>query len=247
MLPLILAMALTDSRTAYFCVPAGIAIMAFVCIINRYQIKQSDKKIKKRAWFSWIIGIICMFAIFILLVFGIMQITPLFNQIRNNGVFATAIAESTTEANQGIAHRGLTVLSGRSEVWGAAIQYLKENPILLFIGGSKLGPIRGFETYLAHVHCLYIQVLLESGIPGLLLILSFMGYTGIHAIRLIQHIEQPLWIRLLPAIVISLWIGDIAEMFTWLRTSQCPMIAVCFICAGTINHYGSKTSHKIKI
>ena len=239
--PLFLALALTDSRTAYISVPVGIGIMAFSIAMNHFQkaetLIKNDEKRKKR-WKSWTLGLLIMVIVFVLLVLIIMQITPLYNSIRIQGLIPKALAESSNEVQQSaVSTRGFEgdrVLNGRAELWTMVIDYIEEHPLILLIGESKISPLKGLNYYKAHCHSIYLQILLENGIPGLLLFLAFIGYTLIHAIRAIRDPEQPLWIRLLPAIPVSLWVGDLAENFTWLRSSQCPMPAILCIAAGIL-------------
>ena len=234
LLPVILATALTDSRTAFVSVPAGIAVMFFFGVF--YHVKAKEEPVgRKKNWKPWVFGIITMVFVFVLLVFLFLQITPVFNRIRMQGIIPRAYAEETVKTS--VATRGFTgsrVLTGRAELWEEVIEHIRQNPIILLTGESKLAPLRKFDNYYAHTHCLYLQVLLESGIPGLLLFLSFILYTLINAMWIIRIPETPRWLRLLPALPISLWVGDIAETFTWLRSSQCPMGAVALISSGII-------------
>lgn len=237
--PLVLALALTDSRTAYISVPAGIAIMAFALVFHCF-LK------KRRKWQSWIYASMIMLGIFALLIWCIMQITPIFNYFKAYGIISRAYAEEVEKTIVSTRGFGGHILSGRTELWASVIEHIKQNPIALLIGESKLAPLRSFDDFYAHCHCLYLQVLLESGIPGLLLYLSFIIYTIVQAIKVIRTPGLPLWIRLLPALPISLWVGDIAETFTWLRSSQCPMGAIAIISAGIICAQKKKLCGDIK-
>lgn len=235
LIPLSIALALTDSRTAYISVPVGLGIIAFSLTFQFFKNKEKAHG-RKRNWKPWIIGILIALVVFALLVCVLLQITPIFNQIRNRGfLISTAYAEEADST--GIVTRGFggsDILTGRTDLWGKIFDHFKQNPIALLIGESKLSPLHIVNNYKAHCHSIFIQVLLESGIPGLLLFLAFIGYTLIHAIRVIRDSDQSLWIRLLPAIPVSLWVGDLAENFTWLRSSQCPMPAILCITAGIL-------------
>lgn len=247
LIPLFLVLGLTDSRTAYISVPAGFGVMVFSGVFHHYQTK-SSKNTQRSSAKAYIIGLVAMVVVFFLLVILILQITPVFNHVKTRGVIPVAYAEeagkNTVVSSSGFS--GARVLTGRAELWSSVIEHIKKNPIILLIGESKLEPLRGFDQFFAHCHCLYLQVLLESGIPGLLLFLSFIIYTIVHAIKVIRTPDLPLWIRLLPALPISLWVGDIAETFTWLRSSQCPMGAIAIISAGIICAQKTKLCVNIK-
>ena len=178
---------------------------------------------------------VIVFAFFFVVV---LHITPLYNSFKTRGIISRAMAENTNDVQQSaVSTRGFEgdrVLNGRAELWTMVIDYIKEHPLILLVGESKISPLKGLNYYKAHCHSIYLQIILENGIPGILLFLAFIGYTMIHAIRVIRDPEQPLWIRLLPAIPVSLWVGDLAENFTWLRSSQCPMPAILCIAAGIL-------------
>lgn len=244
LVPLILALALTDSRTAYISVSAGIGCMGFSAVYHYCQCRKKDGA-EKDNWKAWVFGILVMLLIFAILLWGVMQITPLFNQVKMKGIIPRAYAEETEKTAVSSRGFGGHVLTGRAELWAEIFEYLKQNPIALLIGESKQSPLHIVNNYKAHCHSIYIQVLLENGIPGLLLFLAFIGYTLIHSIRVIRDSEQPLWIRLLPAIPVSLWVGDLAENFTWLRSSQCPMPAILCIAAGILCAQASKRNNMI--
>lgn len=247
LIPLFLVLGLTDSRTAYISVPAGFGVMAFSAVLHHYQ-TESSKKEQKHNTKAYIIGSFTMIAVFFLLVILVLQITPLFNHIKTRGMIPVAYAEEAkkTIVVSSSGFSGDRVLTGRAELWSSVIEHIKRNPIILLTGESKYAPLRGFDQFFAHCHSLYLQVLLESGIPGLLLFLSFIIYTIVHAIKVIRTPSLPLWVRLLPALPISLWVGDIAETFTWLRSSQCPMGAIAIISAGIICAQKTKLCGDIK-
>ncbi len=239
LIPVIIAMALTDSRTAFISVSLGLAIMAFTGVYQyRWGKKSKEKATNKKSnlWITWILGIFVLAAVFLLLIVILLQITPAFNRIRTQGLIPRAMAE---EANRmDVAARGFTgnrILTGRTELWTKIIEYINQNRYILLTGTSKYAPVVAIDSFFGHCHCLYLQVLLESGILGLLLILAYIVYTAINAIRAITNPELPLWIRLLPAVFASMAVADLVECFLWLRATQAPMPAVFFITAGILN------------
>lgn len=233
LIPLILALALSDSRTAYISVPAGFGVMAFVRAFHKEKTEVQRVENKKKIFFAMMIAIM----VFVISLLIIMKITPVFNYLKVRGLIPKAYAETVgTQAMSTRGFGGSDIFNGRLELWNKAFAYIKTNPIVLLIGQSKLEPIRQFENYYAHCHCLYLQVLVESGIPGLLIMISGIVYTLVHGIKTIKNRGKALWMKLLLSIPISLWIGDLAETFTWLRSSQCIMIAVLFISIGIINN-----------
>jgi O-antigen ligase len=239
--PILITLAFTDSRTAYVSVAAGIGVIIFSGIIGKTE--KSEKFTRTNSWIKWLTAFGIMFLSFVIILYGMTLLTPALNQIKNQGVIPVAYAEGTGKAN--LSTRSFDDLSGRTDLWIEILNYIRSGWKIMLAGVSKVAPLQHFGAYYAHCHCLYIQVLLESGIPGLFLIIFFIIYTIIHSIRTIRLPDIPLWIRLLPALPISLWVGDLAECFTWLRSSQCMMIAVLFICAGIINAQQTNTKEQI--
>ena len=234
---LIIAMALTDSRTAFISVSAGIAVLAFILVYRHCASRETKDTSPKAKAKPWLFGTLAMVLCFAIVLFIMLRIVPVMNRIRTGGMIPAALAEGIEKAE--ISTRGLegtSVLTGRTELWSQIMDYLRKNPIALLIGESKLFPLQNIDSAFAHCHNVYLQVLTESGIPGLLLVLAFIAWTIRNAIRVIQAKDMPTWIRLLPAIVISLWIADLVECFTWLRAFDCPITAVLFISAGILNN-----------
>jgi len=237
---LIIAMAFTNTRTAYITFSLGVGYMAFILVYRK-----SEKGKKRKEWLSWAKGIACMLAVFAVLLFAIMQITPTFNRIKQQRGFlpvAQAEERETTESVV-IATRDFTqvdLLTGRPTIWGDVMRHIGKDPMLLLTGESKIQPVRKVEltrwkSTLAHCHNILIQVLLESGIPGVLFVLSFMIYTVVHVFRVARNTSLPLWISLMPAIIVAIWVGDLVETFSWLRSGQCVMAVSLFIACGIVN------------
>lgn len=248
-IPVIIALALTDSRTAYVCTAAGIAAIAFIAIIHIYQKKDKSQKTSehKKNWKPWLFSILGMAIAFILVLIIILQITPVFNHYRTQGIIPRAFAESPKKID--VATRGFTsshVLNGRAQLWIKIYNYFNQNKAVLLTGVSKLNPMSGINEINGHCHCIYIQILLESGILGLVLVAGFIFYTLTNTIRIITDTERPLWIRLLPVFIVALLVTDLGECFLWLRASYAPMTTVFFISAGILNTLVPKPNPKKK-
>ncbi len=232
-IPVLIALALTDSHTAYICTPVGLGVLIMAMVVHRRNNSaEGNVPVSKK---DWMIGIIACIIISIV-VFGIIcGITPAFNTLKLRGVIPKAYAEGN--GKMAVVNRGFNagLLSGRTDVWKECIEYIKDHPTVFFIGETKQNPLRGFSDIYGHCHSIYLQVLLESGLPGLLLLILFMIHTGVSSFKVISSKTQPAWIKMLPAILVYLWLGDSVECFTWLRSSQCPMITILFVVAGIIN------------
>lgn len=232
-LPILLALALTDSRTAYISCSAGIAIITLILIMARYKKNGCKPPVK-----AWLMGIIGMLLVFVSVNFLLRQLTPAFVYFRDRGLLLSARAEVMDGTPANMLHRDLAninELGSRAEVWSAALKYLWENPLNWLIGASKYRPLSAFTSHYAHTHNIFLQILIESGVPGLIMILSVVVTTLRNSCKILSK-QAEKYIMLIPSIVLAFWIGDLAECFTWLGLSQCPMIAVLLTSIGIINN-----------
>ncbi|MCR5737778.1 MAG: O-antigen ligase family protein [Eubacterium sp.] len=73
-------------------------------------------------------------------------------------------------------------LNHRSGVWKAALKTLKENPKILFLGQPEETMMdlvnEKIDSPVNHMHNLFFQQLMFVGLPGLILILGFLGALG---------------------------------------------------------------------
>ncbi len=90
-------------------------------------------------------------------------------------------------------------LSGRSELWGMAMQLIRENPFL----GKGIGTFMDYSgqrllTMAAnYAHNCYLQIAAESGIPSLVAFLLFLGTLFVKGIQAFRKNHDPLLLGLL--------------------------------------------------
>lgn len=243
---MITSLALTDSRTAFFCFAAG-AGLEFVFIILEQLSQRYFSKSKISLWINRLLLYILIFA---LLLFILTLITPVFNHLKTNGLFSHANAE-TIQDNQ-IQSRGFNgdrVLSGRKELWAEIIDYMWKHPLLLLTGESKINPLRNIRRYhwygYGHSHNIIIQIFIESGLPGLFILLLFGLYSLKKITRVIRNADNERWIRLLPGILIYLFVGEMTECFIWFRSAQCPMSTTLFLIISILTNVQTTKTEQI--
>ena len=78
-----------------------------------------------------------------------------------------------------------------------------------------------------------LMILLENGIPGLLLIGSFLVMAARRAFRLLKGTEKR-WESMAIAVAVAIGTFELVECFTWLRASQAPMLPFFFIAIGVL-------------
>lgn len=246
---IIFALGLTDSRASYVSAAAGFGIIAFLLVLKAIKDKERNKKekeirIAKDKKKVWCIAAICMAFVFIFSLLAIFSVAPVFNRMKAKGasVISVAKADEAIKKTQQVISRGVSgqdVLSGRFTVWKGTVSYIFEKPLRLLFGVSVYNPMAGpnqkMGTQMAHCHNIVIQILLESGITGVILALSFVLYTLKNFFQIIQKEGTPIWILILPALFISILVGDMAECFTWFRSWNSVALAFLFVTAGIIN------------
>lgn len=241
--PLLLALALTDARTAIIGLSAGVAVMAFAGVYQGLRSRKRKSGAALAPALRWTVSLLVMLAAFAAAVLLILQITPAFNQVKLQGILPSAYAESPGTVE--VSNRGFdfteSMFSGRVEVWRAVFQVLQEKPKILLVGSSKLGTMYRVNEILnypyGHCHNMILQILMESGIPGLLLVLGFLIPILRNAGKAVLSPETPRWIRLLPAIMIAFWVMDMDECFVWLRHGTFPMLPFQFVIYGILANY----------
>ena len=82
-----------------------------------------------------------------------------------------------TENGQGAFVSSMKSLNGRTEIWAAAMESLRDNPRILLTGTEHAGEIISpyWKMDVQHAHNAWIQTLFQLGIPGLLAALALTG------------------------------------------------------------------------
>ena len=249
--PILLALALTDSRTAFVTVAAGFGALTFIAVL-RFSERKHPKDDSRKPWHVWFCAGAAMILVFGITVLGILKITPAFNELKQRGLLVSvAVAEHEEKAKDTveIVSRGFTgdnVLTARPEIWKSALTYIKDHPLTLLFGKSKEMTMSGVHRYAAHTHCMPLMALLESGIPGLLFYITFTLLMGIRTFRVIRRADLPLWLRLLAAVPISILAGEPVECLTWLRSVQLPVVTIYYLTLGILSVYGRKEKESLE-
>ena len=246
-IPMLAALALTDSRSAQISVGAGIAVLCGICLIQRFQRQGESKRDGARGkiiWYQWLMIAGAMAGIFVGTVFTLTEFITLFNRMTSGTIslIPRALAEEAQNAAPAIINRGFSgnnVLNYRPEIWKTTFTYLKDNPILLLTGTSILDPMTGVNAILplsysvSHCHNMPIMVLLENGIPGLIIIGAFFVLYAMKAWKTLRG-EGETWKKATIAIVCSVMVGELVECFTWLRSGQAPVLPFFFVMIGLL-------------
>lgn len=233
MLPIILALSLTDSRCAQVTLGVGMAAVTGLYLLNKLQHQKKSVQ--------WLIALVAAAAVLVIVVISTMKSISLFNQLKVKGlVISHAQAEET--AGTILSNRGFIgddPLNQRPATWNAVLNVLQANPGYLLCGTSILNPMEPVNAspwvtlQVAHTHCMPLMILLENGIPGLLL----MGvFRTLIAKRTIPQIKKTGFTLEKAAIAaaLSIMAGELIECFTWLHSGQIPTMPFFFITLGIL-------------
>lgn len=227
---------LTGSRISH--IMNAFILSTLVCVLISCRLKKPAKALRALILCGvWMLLLVLFF-------YANRYVIGLFNDVKARGGLLVSIAYADGTAPIVIREvqfgGGLEGLFGdRVEIWESVFQVLKEHPDLLLWGGSTSNPFgivmeyrsalgKRFET---HTHNTWLHILLENGIPGLLLYLCFNVYTLFHGFRLMIRRELPVWQRLLLCPVAACLIGDLIDI-TCLYDTVHPQVTVLFLFAG---------------
>ena len=125
-------------------------------------------------------------------------------------------------------------LSGRFNIWQKGLSYMGSHPASLLSGLTVDGSASKAVGRKDHFHNIYVQTLMEGGIPGLLLFLALLGYFLYHAVRLWRCPDLPLWQHVLPLPALSVLLLDTAECLSHFAFGHPPMTLLYFFMGCTV-------------
>ena len=245
-IPMFIALCLTDSRCAQVTVSAGIASMLGIFIIRKLRDQAQQKQ--RNSWYAWATGIAVAGVVFIASVVLCMKTISVFNQVRADGLLIPRALAEEVQTKAIVSNRGYTgsnVLTSRPMIWKAAIDALKNNPLYLIWGASIYNPMTlvnaspNMTFYANHCHCMPLMILLENGIPGLLLMGTILGKMVGASFRLVLTSKEKREVVIVP-FILSILLGEIIECFLWLRTGTCPTMPFFFVAVGILLTTGQK-------
>ena len=245
-IPMMIALCLTDSRCAQVTVSTGIALTAGTFVLRA--LRENARKRERNSWYAWVTAITVTGVLFVSFVFLCMNTITVFNRVRADGLLITRALAENSKVKAIVSNRGFSgdnILTDRPMIWKAAVEVLKNNPLFLLWGTSIWSPMTLVNasknmTFAAnHCHCMPLMILLENGIPGLLLAGAFLVNLIKSSFRTVLTAEKKRDVIVVP-FVVSILVGEIIECFLWLRTGSCPTMLFFFVAAGILLNNGQK-------
>lgn len=216
---MLIALAMTNSRatTISTWIGTGIALAAVL--------QKRIKGYVRKEWLRWVVSLLLVIAVTAVGLLGTDGLRHGVNAaLQRGGAGAlvssanaeTAAAETETaetaipetaaaeEEPAYIAERDYfsSYLSGREDIWQGALEALKKRPSLLITGTSIHYVMTDLNLLtpmpdVSHLHNQFLQILVATGIFGLLLFIAFLVIAIWASIRLFRDLERPLWERLI--------------------------------------------------
>ena len=242
---LFFASSLTGTRTAYLLTALQLAMMLYIFLRDRLKPGQPKNLALTAGKYTLLFACFLVSAVLIIFIHARSVNLIKIMQVRGGLFFSTAYAESTASLPE-VVQRDFQFaagwdyfFSGRLSIWENALKVVTANTRNLLLGQSVSNPMAQTNVlltsqgigYYYHCHNTIIQILLENGVPGLLLYLSFIGIFIFHGIRLVRNRDLPFWQRILP-------IGSLLCIMEGLIDNTChvtygyPQMTILYLFAG---------------
>lgn len=221
------ALSLTDARTSFIGTGVGVgAILA--CMVYRHLSGSKAKRYVSAFFCAGASAVLC-YLFLGLLTNALGGMVPGYT----SALIPTALADDGVVSHRVIGSGSL--LTYRDDVWRGFLAFLKAEPRYLLTGTgpsalmSHVMPyVSSQQAWFDHPHCIFLQILGAYGIPGLLVVLTFLAAFARTAWRLIFSALHPLQIRLLPVPAIAIMVCELVECLTLGRVNS-PVLILLFL------------------
>lgn len=218
---------LTVSRTAMICLCVGLGMLAFLLIF---------RALSKRGWLPRVAASVLALGLVAYGGFSAMlaMTTALSGEPAVTDLPVPAVAGVQLQRRS--LDYDMGSFTGRTDLWQAGIQAIKERPVTLLVGMSDaqvgLIPQRslGRDTY--HMHSVWMETLLLTGVPGLLLYLFMAVMLVCASVRLFFARGVPFSWNVLAILPPVAMINGLMEIYP--SYSGKPMDLLFFLTAGAV-------------
>ena len=193
-------LALTDSQTSLIATGLGTGVVAMVLI---WRITRG-----KNPWLRFMVGLAALAVASATVFFGRDLVFAVARQLISglkSPQARTALADDTN-------------VVARVEVWLVALRALRSNAFLFFFGSTPIAvnsviSLYSGGKYAIYTHNQFCEIGVSLGVPALLLYTLWLVYLARHSLRagLAPQGRVPLAVRLLPAALLALVVGNLME------------------------------------
>lgn len=140
-----------------------------------------------------------------------------------------------------LSHRKVDpTMMGRTWIWKSCISILQKNTKNALLIGRTPFDVKnviweemGVDWY-AHAHNIYLQVFLEWGLPGFLIMVTFLVYFVFAAFRVLFAVQLPYWQRFAPAGAIAMLFAELVDCFSRIATETVSLYVLFLFMGVTI-------------
>ena len=131
-------------------------------------------------------------------------------------------------------------LNGRTYIWSAAVQALRDNKTITWWGTEYSGTV--ISVYaprnVEHSHNSWMEVLMRTGIPGLLIALVFTVISAASGAKLILSPRTELWKKMVAMMTMCVMVAGFLEPYLFgPRTFYHVIDVIFFFCTGYLNYW----------
>ena len=149
-----------------------------------------------------------------------------------------------SEGGQHALSQDMYTLNGRTTIWRAALQGLKEDPMILIRGADSIDALI-WHTGGLHLHNAWLQTLFQLGLPALIISLIFTVQAIWTGVYLLFHRKADLWKKIIAMLLLCLLVSAISEPSLFCTSGKWHFADfVFFLCLGYAVQWRKQLSGK---
>lgn len=255
-------LALTDCRTAFIALGAALGLAAAVLILRgRVRDRQTSRRVLR--WGCAVLAVMVMTGGVYLALSGVLTaLSPHVPQELENINILELPGELLPSAHAeeaAVRHRGLDqgdLFNGRSAIWRGALALLQAEPKFLVTGttsalsgaltNAHIPADAGAQVTFKHVHNIYLQTLVNWGVPGLLLLAGLLAALARASWRLMLGRNIALWQRFVPLAAVYMLLCDLVDCHLLLSEGT-PMLYFASLSAALALRMGGREESGMRL
>ena len=145
-----------------------------------------------------------------------------------------------TENPQGSLENDMRSLNGRTDIWKSALKAIRDDKKLALWGTEYPGTVISVYNHfpVEHGHNSWMEVLLRTGIPGLLMALIFTAVSVVSAGKLLLHPATELWKKIIAMMTMCVMVAGFLEPYLFATNFYYHAIDFpFFFCTGYLDYW----------
>ena len=146
----------------------------------------------------------------------------------------------TTKNAQDSLANDMRSLNGRTYIWSAALQALRDNKTLALWGTEYSGTVISVYSPrpVEHSHNSWMEVLLRTGIPGFVMAMVFTVLSAASAVKLLLNPKTELWKKMIAMMTMCVMVAGFLEPYLFgPRTFYHAIDFIFFFCTGYLDYW----------